>query len=296
MTNSSITTILTSKTKKISIRRGDPTVIIGERINPTGRKQVLQALQAGDFDRVRQDALSQVRAGAQVLDINAGVPTMDEVRLLAQVMQEVMSVVDVPLCIDTANPKALEAALAVYEGKALINSVNGEEESLLSVLPLAKEHSAAVIALCMDDDGIPASPEGRVAVAGRIIDRAMQIGIPLEDIIIDPLVMAVSADSLAGRVTLETIKRIVQEFGVHITIGASNVSFGLPDRAQLNAVFLAMAIHAGVTCPITNPLETSIRTAVLGADLSLGRDAYAARWIRDYRAHQKDSPIKRTQD
>jgi len=296
MTNSSITTILTSKTKKTTIRRGDPTVIIGERINPTGRKQVLQALQAGDFERVRQDALSQVKAGAQVLDINAGVPTMDEVQLLAQVMQEVMSVVDVPLCIDTANPKALEAALAVYEGKALINSVNGEEESLLSVLPLAKEHGAAVIALCMDDDGIPASPEGRVAVAGRIIDRAMQIGIPLEDIIIDPLVMAVSADSLAGRVTLETIKRIVQEFSVNITIGASNVSFGLPDRAQLNAVFLAMAIHAGVTCPITNPLETSIRTAVLGADLSLGRDAYAARWIRDYRARQKDSPIKRTQD
>lgn len=282
-----ITTTLTSKTRTVTIRRGLPTVIIGERINPTGRKQVLAALQAGDYKSVRQDALAQVQAGAQILDVNAGVPGLDEVALLPRVLQEVMSVVDVPLCIDTANPRALAAALEIYQGKALINSVNAEEASLSSVLPLAKEHSAAVIALCMDENGIPASPDQRVAVAGRIISRALRVGIPQEDIILDPLVMAVSADSQAGWITLQTIQMLVREFGANITIGASNVSFGLPDRAQLNAVFLAMAIQAGVTCPITNPLESSIRTSVHAADLALGRDEYAARWIKDFRARKK---------
>jgi 5-methyltetrahydrofolate--homocysteine methyltransferase len=285
--NTDLTTTLTSKSKTVTITRGAPTVIIGERINPTGRGQVLQALREGDFERIRRDAASQAKAGAQVLDVNAGVPGMDEVELLPRVMREVMSAVDVPLCIDTANPRALAAALDVYDGKALINSINGEGSSLSAILPLAKEHGAALIALCMDDDGIPASPAGRVAVAGKIIDRALGAGIPLEDIIIDPLVMAIGADSQAGWITLETIKQVVREFGVNITIGASNVSFGLPDRKDLNAVFLAMAIQAGVTCPITNPLEASIRTAVLGADLALGRDDYAARWIRDFRARKK---------
>ena len=180
-------------------------------------------------------------AGAQVLDVNAGVPGLDEVALLPRVLQEVMSVTDVPLCIDTANPLALAAALEIYQGKALINSLNGEEASLAAVLPLAKEHGAAVIALCMDDNGIPATAAERVAVAGRIIERALRSGIPQEDIILDPLVMAVSADSQAGRITLQTIHLLVSEFSANITIGASNVSFGLPERAALNAVFLAMA-------------------------------------------------------
>jgi len=282
--HTSIITTITSKTRTVTISRDLPTVIIGERINPTGRTRVLQALQIGDFEQIRQDALAQVQAGAQLLDINAGVPDMDEVQLLPRLIKEVVSVVDVPLCIDTANPKALAAALQVYEGKALINSVNGEESSLSSVLPLASEHHAAVIALCMDDNGIPATSEQRLKVAANIIDRALQFGIPFEDIIIDPLVMAISANSQAGRITFETINKVIQEFGLNIAIGASNISFGLPDRERLNAAFLAMAIQAGVTCPITNPLSMSIRKTVLGADLALGRDDFAAHWINDFRA------------
>ena len=280
---SNLTTILKSKTQTVEISRHLPIVMIGERINPTGRVQVLEALKAGNFEQVRQDALSQVKAGAAVLDINAGVPGADEVVLLSQVVQEVMAVTDVPLCIDTANPKALEAALKLYEGKALINSVNGEEKSLEAVLPLAKEYGAAVIALCMDGSGIPGSPEERIAVAEKIINRAAQRGIPLENIVIDPLAMSLGSDSKAGWVTLETIKLLVQEFGVNITMGASNISFGLPDRKYVNAAFITMAIQVGLTCPITNPLITEVRAAVLGADLALGKDEYAMRWIKDFR-------------
>jgi 5-methyltetrahydrofolate--homocysteine methyltransferase len=276
-------TKLSSKSKTIEIYRDNPTVVIGERINPTGRKVVLKALQAGDFEMVRQDALSQVEAGAAVLDVNAGVPGADETALLSQVMQEVISVVDVPLCIDTANPQALEAALKLYEGKALINSVNGEEKSLSAVLPIAKEYGAAVIGLCMDDDGIPGTPEDRTAVADKIINRAAKAGIPAEDVIIDPLAMTMGADHKAGFITLETTKLVVREFGVNITMGASNISFGLPDRKYVNSAFMAMAIQAGLTCPITNPLVTEVRTAVLAADLALGKDEFGMRWIKDFR-------------
>jgi len=285
MTQDLLTT-LTSRSKSIRIHRNQPTVIIGERINPTGRKAVLAALQEGNFEMVRQDAVAQVEAGAAVLDVNAGVPGADEPALLAQLMGEIISVVDVPLCIDTANPRALEAALKLYDGKALINSVNGEEKSLNAVLPLAKEFGAAVIGLCMDDDGIPASPEERTAVAEKIIERAAKTGIPAEDIIIDPLVMTMGADHKAGLVVLETIKLVVREFGVNITMGASNISFGLPDRKYVNAAFIAMAIQAGLTCPITNPLVTEINTAVLAADLSLGKDEFGMRWIKAYRKRQ----------
>jgi 5-methyltetrahydrofolate--homocysteine methyltransferase len=263
--------------------------MIGERINPTGRKIVLQALQEGNFEMVRQDAVAQVEAGATVLDVNAGVPGTDEVALLTQVMQEVMAVVDVPLCIDTANPQALEAALKLYDGKALINSVNGEEKSLEAVLPLAKEYGAALIGLCMDDDGIPATPEERVAVAEKIIGRASKYGIPMEDIVIDPLAMTMGADHKAGWNTLETTKLVVRKFGVNITMGASNVSFGMPDRKYVNAAFIAMAIQAGLTCPITNPLVTEISTAVLAADLSLGKDEFGMRWIKAYRQRRKSN-------
>jgi 5-methyltetrahydrofolate--homocysteine methyltransferase len=223
-----VTTTLSHKEKSITIQRDGPTVMIGERINPTGRKVVLVALQEGNFATVRQDALAQVEAGATVLDVNAGVPRADEPALLAQVMQEVMSVVDVPLCIDTANPQALEAALKLYDGKALINSVNGEGKSLATVLPLAKEYNAAVIGLCMDDDGIPTTPKDRTAVADKIIEHSAQIGIPIEDVIIDPLAMTMGADRKAGLVTLETIKLVVREFGVNITMGASNISLSTP--------------------------------------------------------------------
>jgi 5-methyltetrahydrofolate--homocysteine methyltransferase len=263
-----LTTLLSSKSKTIQISRDLPTAIIGERINPTGRKAVLEALQAA-------------------LDINAGVPGADEPALIQQIIRAVLEVVDVPLCIDTANPQALAAALSLYEGKALINSVNGEERSLNEVLPLAKEHGAAVIGLCMGDLGVPGTAKERFAVARRIIERATKAGIALEDVIIDPLAMAMSADSQAGRVALDTIQLVVQEFGVNISMGASNISFGMPDRKYINATFIAMSIHAGLTCPITNPLITEVKTAVLAADLSMGRDEYGMGWIRAYRKREK---------
>jgi len=284
-----LTTSISSKTTSTEISREKPTVIIGERINPTGRKKVLAALEAGDFDIVRSDAISQVQAGAKVLDVNAGVPGADEPALLQQVMRTVMEVTDVPLCIDTADPAALEAALSIYEGKALVNSVNGEEKSLNTVLPLVKEHDAAVIGLCMDDDGIPATPEARLKAAAKIIETATKLGIPPKDVVIDPLAMTMGADPAAGRMTLETIELVVKEFGVNITMGASNISFGLPDRKYVNAAFIAMAIHAGLTCPITNPLEPEVAIAVLGADLSMGRDDYGMNWINAFRQRKKEA-------
>jgi 5-methyltetrahydrofolate--homocysteine methyltransferase len=287
-----LTTTITSKTQNVKIQRGKPTVIIGERINPTGRKQVLTALQEGNFDIVRQDAINQVKAGAKVLDVNAGVPGANEPELLKQVLNTVMEVTDVPLCIDTANPKALEAALSIYEGKPLVNSVNGEEESLQNVLPLVKEHNASVIGLCMDDDGIPTTAEKRLSVASKIIERATQLGIPQENVVIDPLALTMGADWSAGKLALDTIELVVKEFGVNITMGASNISFGMPDRKYINATFIALAIYAGMTCPITNPLVREVNTSVLAADLSLGRDEYGMNWIQAYRRRQKEDESK----
>ena len=282
-----LTTVVSSSKKTIEINRENPTVIIGERINPTGRKQVLAAFAAGDFGIARSDAIAQVEAGAHMLDVNAGVPGADEPELLVQVLKNVMEVTDVPLCIDTADPVALAAALKLYDGKALINSCNGEERSLNAVLPIVKEHGAAVIALCMDDDGIPETAEARLKVAGKIIERAGKLGIPIEDIVVDPLALTMGADSNAGRLALDSIELIVAEFGVNITMGASNISFGMPDRAYINSAFIAMAIHAGLTCPITNPLVTPVITAILAADLSMGHDSYGARWIKAYRKRLK---------
>jgi 5-methyltetrahydrofolate--homocysteine methyltransferase len=282
-----LTTVISSKTQTVEINRAKPTVIIGERINPTGRKLMREALEKGNFDMVRTDATSQVAAGAVILDVNAGVPGADEPALLQQVMRTVMETTDVPLCIDSADPEALNAALSLYEGKALINSVNGEERALKEVLPLVKEHKAAVIGLCMDEQGIPERPEKRLAVAGKILERASALGIPAEDVVIDPLALTMGADSAAGRVALETIELVVKEFGVNITMGASNISFGLPDRKYVNAAFIAMAIHSGLTCPITNPLVMEVNTAVLAADLAMGRDDYGMRWIQAYRQREK---------
>ena len=283
-----LTTAVSSATQTVQITREGPTVIIGERINPTGRKVVLQALKDGNFDIVRADARDQVAAGAAILDVNAGVPGADEPALLQQVMRTIMEVTDVPLCIDTANTTALAAALAAYKGKALVNSVNGEERSLNAVLPLVSEHKAAVIGLCMDDNGIPDTPQKRLAVAGRIIERAGKLGIKPEDVIIDPLALTMGADSKAGWVALQTIRLVVSEFGVNISMGASNISFGMPDRRYINSTFIAMAIHAGMTCPITNPLVVEVATAVLAADLCMGRDEYGMRWIQAYRKRPKE--------
>ncbi len=288
-------TVVSSATRTVEISRDGPTVIIGERINPTGRKVVLQALKEGNFDIVRKDAIDQVAAGAAILDVNAGVPGADEPALLQQVMRTVMEVTDVPLCIDTANPAALEAALKSYNGKALINSVNGEERSLNAVLPLVKEYNAAVIGLCMDDNGIPETPEKRLAVAAKIIERATKLGIDVADVIIDPLALTMGADSKAGWIALQTTELVVQEFGINISMGASNISFGMPDRRYINSTFIAMAIHAGLTCPITNPLVPEVAIAILAADLCMGRDDYGMRWIQAYRKRSKEAAAAQQQ-
>ncbi len=284
-----LTTQLSSGAKQVTIQRGLRTVIIGERINPTGRKQMLAALQAGNFDQVREDALAQVEAGAQVLDVNAGVPGVDEAALLEKVMATVMDVTDAPLCIDTADSAALSRALSIYQGKALVNSVNGEAASLDRTLPLVHEHGAAVIGLCMDEHGIPPTAEDRLRVAAKIIEKAGHLGIPAEDVVIDPLALTMGSDSNAGRIALDTIKLVVTEFGVNITMGVSNISFGMPERSHINSTYIAMAIHAGLTCPITNPMVEEVQLAVLAADLAMGRDEYGMDWIKAYRKRQKNN-------
>ena len=280
-------TKISSKAQAVEIGQDRPTTIIGERINPTGRKKLYDALVERNFELVRQDAVNQVAAGAAVLDVNAGIEEGDEATLLQELIRVVTGVTDVPLCIDTSNAKALSAALSIYEGKALVNSVNGEERSLKETLPLVREHGAAVVGLCMDEDGIPETPEKRLAVAAKIIDRAGKMGIDPSDVVIDPLVLTIGTDNQAGRITLETTALVVQEFGVNITMGASNVSFGLPDRPYVNSAFMVMAIEAGLTCPITNPLVTEMMTAILAADLVMGRDEDSMRWIKAYRERQK---------
>ena len=270
-------TVVKSSTSEVEINIDAPFVIIGEKINPTGRKKLAAALQGGDYDYVIALAVKQVEAGADILDVNVGVPGLDEVAVLPEVAKIVSEAVKVPLCIDTANPQALEAALAVLPGKPLINSVNGEEKSLERVLPLVKEHGAAVIGLVMDDDGIPATAEQRLSIADKIFDRAAQLGIPENDIVIDPLVLTVGADSSAGKVTLETIQLVRTEIGANINLGASNVSFGLPDRHLINQAFLSAAMMQGATCAITDPIK--LTSIIRAADLLLGRDNFGMRYL-----------------
>ena len=273
---------------KVTISSGGPFVIIGEKINPTGRKKLAAALQEGGFEYIRQLAVSQVQAGADVLDINVGSPDIDEVAVLPQVVRLIAEAVDVPLCLDSSNRQALAAALLVAPGRPLVNSVNGEEANLANLLPLIKDRGAAVIGLAMDENGIPGDPQTRLAIAGRILERAAKIGIPPEDVIIDPLVLTVGADSQAAAVTLQTIELVRREFGVNINLGASNVSFGLPDRDTINQAFLALAMGAGATCAITDPQR--LAGVVRAADLLLGRDAYARRYITLYRSRQARTP------
>jgi len=286
-------TILKSAQQTVTISPEKPIVLIGERINPTGKKRLAAALGEGNLEIVRMEAEAQVEAGADVVDVNVGASGVDEVALLPQAVRLVMETVKVPVCIDSANAEALRAALAVHkelapEGKPLVNSVNGEEANLERVLPLVAEYKTAVIGLAMDDDGIPPTPEKRLAVARKIVERAEALGLPRGDVVIDCLALTVGADdSQAGRITLEAIRMVREELGVNMTLGASNVSFGLPEREVVNWAFLAMAIQNGVNCPIVDAAK--VRPAILAADLLLGRDEYALRYIKAYRKRRRTS-------
>ena len=277
-------TILRSRSREVVISIDRPFVVIGERINPTGRRVLAAEMKEGRMDRVRADAIAQAAAGAHMLDVNAGIPAIDEPALLVAAIKAVSEVSDLPICIDSSVMEALEAALAAYEGKALVNSVTAEDERMDRILPLVKKHGAAVIGMANDETGISMVPEERLAIARRIIERAAEYGIPQEDVIIDPIAMTVAADPTCGLITLETMRLIRNDLGNNMTCGASNVSFGLPDRATVNAAFLPLAMHAGLTCAITNPLVPEVRRAVLAGDLLLGHDEYAMRWIASYRA------------
>ena len=279
-------TILSSATKEVIIGFDQPFVIIGERINPTGRKILAAEMPQGNFKRVEADALAQVAAGAQMLDVNAGIPLADEPAILAQCIQLVQSITDVPLTIDSSIVAALEAGLAGYQGKALVNSVTGEDEVLDAVLPLVAKYKAAVVAISNDETGISEDPNVRFDVAKKIIERAADYGIPFCDVVVDPLVMPIGAINTAGRQVMHLVRRLREELKVNTTCGASNVSFGLPNRNGINAAFLPMAMASGMTSAITNPLHEEVVRAVLGADVMMGHDPDCARWIKKHRVLQ----------
>jgi len=276
-------TVVTGKETEVKFGPDLPTVIIAERINPTGRKSLSEELKQGKFDIVREDAIKQTEAGAHIIDINVGAVGVDEVEMLPRAVKTVMEVTNQPLCLDSANPKALKAALEVYPYKALINSVNGEERSLEEILPMVKESGSAVICLTMDEGGIPDNVEKRFEIAEKIIKRAESIGIKKEDMVFDCLVMPNSTNSDAGRITLETQRRVAKEFGVSITGGYSNVSFGMPDRDLLNIHFITMGIINGLCAPITDPLIDNLTEAMKAADFLAGRDPYGMNYIALYR-------------
>jgi 5-methyltetrahydrofolate--homocysteine methyltransferase len=276
-------TVISSASREVVIGFDRPFVVIGERINPTGRKLLAEEMRAGDFSRVEADALAQVAAGAQLLDVNAGIPLADEPALLARAVKLVQSLTDLPLSIDSSIVEALEAGLEAYQGKALLNSVTGEEERLERVLPLVKKHGAAVVAICNDDTGISTDIDVRFSVAKKIVERAADHGIPACDVVVDPLVMPVGAMADAGVQVFRLIRRLRDELRVNTTCGASNVSFGLPNRHGLNPTFLAMAIGAGLTSAITNPLEAPLMQAVRGADVLMDHDPQCVNWIAAYR-------------
>ena len=278
-------TRISSPSKEVTISYARSTTLIGERINPSGKKKLTASLQAGSLDVALKEATSQVQAGADVLDVNVAALGVDEVTLLAEAVKAVQAIVDLPLCVDSTNPAALEAALKVYKGKALVNSVKGEEESLNTVLPIIKRYGAAVVGLTMDEKGIPADADRRVAIARKIVERAEKMGIPREDVVIDCLARTLAAESQSGPAVLEAIRRVRTELGVNQTLGASNVSFYMPDRHLLTGVFLAMAMAEGVTCPILDVAAS--RPFVLAADLTLGRDNHALKFIRAFRQTQK---------
>jgi 5-methyltetrahydrofolate--homocysteine methyltransferase len=276
-------TVISSATKEVVLGFDRPFVIIGERINPTGRKLLAQEMKDGDFSRVEADALAQVAAGAHVLDVNAGIPLADEPAMMARAVKLVQSLTDVPLSIDSSVLEALESGLEAYQGKPLLNSVTGEEDRLEKVLPLVKKHGAAVVAICNDDTGISTDIDVRFDVARKIVERAADYGIPANDVVVDPLVMPIGAMADAGVQVFSLIRRLHTELKVNTTCGASNISFGLPNRHGLNPTFLAMAIGAGMTSAITNPMEAALMQAVRGADVMMDHDPQCANWISAYR-------------
>lgn len=281
-------TIISSATREVAIGFDRPFVMIGERINPTGRKLLAEEMKNGDFSRVEADALAQVAAGAHMLDVNAGIPLADEPALLARAIQLVQGVVDVPLSIDSSIIDALEAGLSVYQGKALVNSVTGEDEVMERVLPLVARHGAAVVAISNDETGISEDPDVRFAVAKRIVERAADHGIKRDDVVVDPLVMPIGAMRFAGQQVFSLVRRLRDELGVNTTCGASNVSFGLPNRNHITGTFLAMAIGAGMTSAILNPLHPEVKTAIMAADVLAGNDEHCAAWIRANRDPNAD--------
>jgi len=278
-------TVLRSQSKTVEIGHDRPFCVIGERINPTGRKKFAEELRGGDLSTVTHDAVAQVEAGANMLDVNAGIPLVDEAELLASMLRAVQGAVDAPICIDSSVIEALEAGLAVYEGRALVNSVTAEDDRLSEILPLVARHGAAVIGLANDETGIPETPEKRLECARKIVSVAAEYGIARDDVVIDPLAMTVGADPTAVRTTLETISLIRDELGVNMCLGASNVSFGLPDRHALNAGFLPMAMAAGLTSAIMSTAREVV-DAVRASDLLLGHDEWGANWIAAHRARQ----------
>jgi 5-methyltetrahydrofolate--homocysteine methyltransferase len=280
-------TIISSKSRTVRIGPDHPFVIIGERINPTGRKKLAAEMAAGDFSRVEKDAVAQVEAGAHMLDVNAGIPLADEPAILAEAIRRVQSVVDVPLSIDSSVMDALEAGLAAYEGKPLLNSVTGEDDRLERVLPLVKKYNCVVIGISNDETGISEDPDERFKIAKKILERAEDHGIPRIDVLIDPLVMPIGAVGQAGRSVFSLVRRVRDELGVNTCCGASNVSFGLPDRPHLNAAFLTMAIASGLPCAITNALEEEIKRSILAADVMMGHDEMCMKWMSAYRSAQR---------
>jgi 5-methyltetrahydrofolate--homocysteine methyltransferase len=278
-------TILRGNTREVIIDTNGPVVIIGESINPTRRKKLVSSLYEMNFEYVLELAESQIKAGADILDVNVGFPGVDDVKLLPATVLAINAKFDIPLCLDSPNPRAIEAALKVAVGKCLINSVNGEENSLRALIPIANEYGAAIIGLTMDDEGITHDPKKRLAIAEKILERALKAGIQEENVIIDPLAMAVSADPQACVVTLETIRLVHDKLGLNITMGSSNISFGLPNREILNSSFLTLSILYGLTCPIANPEK--ITAAVRATDLILGRDDYAMRFVEHFQINNK---------
>ena len=276
-------TLVSSATKEVVIGFDQPFVMIGERINPTGRKLLSEEMSKGDFSRVEQDTLAQVAAGAHMLDVNAGIPLADEPKILADTIKLVQSLTDVPLSIDSSIVAALQAGLEVYQGKALLNSVTGEEERLEEVLPLVKKYGCAVVAISNDETGISEDPDVRFAVAKKIVDRAKDYGIPSSDIVVDPLVMPIGALNSAGMQVIKLVRRLQSELKVNTTCGASNISFGLPNRHGLNSSFLSMAMGAGMTSAIMNPLHNEEVTSIKGADVMMGVDPECRRWIKTFR-------------
>jgi 5-methyltetrahydrofolate--homocysteine methyltransferase len=278
-------TKVSSEKKEVIISIDRPTVLIGERINPTGRKKLTEALKAGNLDIVRAEAVAQAAAGADIIDVNVNAPGVNDVDLLPKAVKVVMAAVDAPVCIDSPNADAIEAALKVYKGKPLINSVSGEEHSLKRMLPLVKEYGAAVIGLVQDDEGIPKNADRRVAIAHKIVENAEKAGVPKEDVVIDVLTFAIGAEANSGKDVLESIRRIREELGVNMTMGASNISFGMPDRPTLNSAWVSMVVSAGATALIVDAAK--VKPAVLATDLVLGRDRFARRYIENHRRRQQ---------